>query len=218
MSISNYAENKMLDSVFNGTATTYSGLPTADPYIALHTSDPGETGANEVTGGSYARQQAAFGAAASGTLENSANIDFANMPAVGAPGVVGWSAWDAVSAGNCLWTGWLSTVAVTIQVDDEDLATDDIESPTHGFATDDRVVFEALENFTVPTGLTPGTLYFVLAAGLVDDMFRVSTTSGGAAANITAEGQCIARKVLGKTVNSGDTFRIATGDLDIFLD
>ena len=57
MSISNYLENKLLDAVFNATAFNVTG----DPYISLHTADPGETGASEVTGGSYARQQAAFG-------------------------------------------------------------------------------------------------------------------------------------------------------------
>jgi hypothetical protein len=109
-------------------------------------------------------------------------------------------------------------VAGTAQVDDEDLTNNDIESPTHGLVADDRVVFEALEGFTVPTGLTAGTVYFVIATGLADDIFRVSTSSGGAAADITAEGQCIWRKVTPKTTGSGDTLQIAAGDIDIFLD
>lgn len=216
MSISNYAEDQLLDALVNADTT---GFPAGDPYFQLHNADPGEAGTTNVV--NVARVQAAFPAASGGTVANTANIDFASMPT---DTVVGWSMWDAAGSGgpptggNCLWTGWFSTVAVTIQVDDEDLATNDIESPTHGFIADDRIVFEVLENFTVPTGLTAGTLYYVIATGLVDDMFRVSTTSGGGAVDITAEGQCIARKVTPKAVTSGDTFRIAAGDLDLFLD
>jgi hypothetical protein len=69
MSISNYAELKILDAVFRHTSTG-GGLPTANPYISLHTADPGETGASEVAGGSYARQQAAFDAAIAGANAN----------------------------------------------------------------------------------------------------------------------------------------------------
>jgi hypothetical protein len=218
MSISDYGENKLLDAVFNAT-TTGGGLPTANPYIALHTADPGETGTNEATGGSYARQQADFSAAAAGTLQNNANIDFASMPAVTGNGIVGWSAWDAVSAGNCLWTGWLSLTSGLAEVRaGSDVTNNDVQSVAHGLVADNRVVFETLEGLTIPTGLTAGTLYFVIATGLTTDSFRVATTSGGAAVDITAAGSALWRLVANKTVNSGDTFRIATGDLDVFLD
>lgn len=36
-------------------------------YVSLHTGDPGSTGANEATGGSYARQELSFGSASGGT-------------------------------------------------------------------------------------------------------------------------------------------------------
>lgn len=57
MSFSNYLENKVLLHVFG--ATSYTAPTTI--YVGLYTSDPGETGAGtEVSGGSYARQSAAF--------------------------------------------------------------------------------------------------------------------------------------------------------------
>lgn len=211
MGKSNYAEDQLLDAVWNFDTT---GLPSANLYISLHTADPGETGANEAAGGSYARQQADFGAASGGTLSNSANIDFTSMPAAT---IVAWGAWDAVSAGNCWWTGWLSTQS-GLGVHFEEGVTDDVYSPDHTLAADDRVVFEVVEGYTIPTGLTAGTLYWVIATGLTADSFRVSTTQGGAAVNITADGQAIWREVVPKTTNSGDTFRIAAGDLDIFDD
>lgn len=212
MTISNNGELQVLDEIFNAGGGTF---PSADPYISLHTADPGETGANEVTGGSYARQQVAFGAAASGTLSNSGNIDYTSMPATT---VVGWAAWDAVSAGNCFWTGWLSTVSGLAVVRSADLAGNDIQTVAHGLAADERIIFEEVEGLTIPTGIVAGTIYWVLSGGLTTDAFNVSTTQGGGELDITAAGSAVWRKVTVKSVNSGDTFRIATGDLDIFLD
>lgn len=96
MSISNYLENALLDAVFN--ATSFS---VADVYMSLHTADPGETGASEVTGGSYARQVTTFGAAASGAVANDSAESF-TMPAATVTHV---GLWDDASAGNFLWGG-----------------------------------------------------------------------------------------------------------------
>lgn len=212
MTISNNGENQVLDEIFNAGGGTF---PSANVYVSLHTGDPGETGANEATGGSYARQQADFSAAASGTLSNSANIDFTLMPAAT---IVAWGIWDAVSAGNCFWTGWFSTLSGLAIVTDTELTNNDILSPEHGNVADDRVVFENVEGITDIVGLTLGTLYFVIATGLATNSFRISTTSGGGAVDITDDGANLWRRVVPKVVNSGDTFRIATGDLDIFID
>ena len=104
MSISDYAELKILDAVLRFT-TTGGGLPTASVYVSLHTADPGETGASEATGGSYARQQAAFNAASGGVSVNTAVVAFTGMPAATITHI---ALWDAVSAGNCLWSGSFS--------------------------------------------------------------------------------------------------------------
>lgn len=203
MSIANYAENKILDALFNNTS-----LAIATPYVSLHTADPGETGANEVTGGSYARQSGSFGAASSGQVQNDADIDFASMPATT---VVAFGVWDASTSGNCLWTGWLSTVVRAFVADD--LAGDTIRSPGHGFSNDDRVVFEAEDVGSLPTGLSAGTLYWVVNAAT--DTFKVSTTQGGGAVDITAVGSGKVRKVVPKTLDAGDTFRFAAGALSL---
>lgn len=100
--ISNYLENKLLDH-FLGT-TTYTKPTTV--YLALYTVAPSDTGGGtEVTGGSYARQVAAFSAASSGTTSNSSNIDFSNMPACT---VVGIGIHDALTSGNLLVWGTLT--------------------------------------------------------------------------------------------------------------
>lgn len=61
-------------------------------YISLHTADPGTTGANEVSGGSYARQAVTWGAAASGSKASTADITF-NVPSgTTITHVAGWTA------------------------------------------------------------------------------------------------------------------------------
>lgn len=213
MGASNYGENKMLDLAF------------ASPrYMQLHTGDPGEDCTTNVA--SVPRQgPITVGAASGGALSNTVGIEFPNMPAIS---VVAWSVWDVVgtgsppSGGNPYWYGWFNPSSGTnhgsAQVDDEDLTNNDIESPTHGLAANDRVFFETVEGLAVPTGLTAGTLYFVIATGLADDIFRVSTSSGGAAVDITAEGQVLWHRVSVLTATLGQILRIAVGDLDVFLD
>jgi len=218
MTLADNGELQVLDEIFNAGAGTF---PAADPYIQLHSGDPGEAGTSNVV--NVARVQAPFGAAASGTLSNTGNIDFVSMPAVTTPGVVGWSVWDAAgtggppTGGNCFWTGWFSIVG-RVFVNVLSASTDIFSSPAHGFAADDRVVFESIEAESLPAGVTAGTLYWVIATSLATDTFLVSATQGGAALAVTGNGAGMVRKVVGKTTNLGDTFRIATGDLDIFID
>lgn len=105
MSIANYLENRILDAVFNNTS-----LAITQPYVALHTADPGENCTTaEVTGtGGVARVSVSFGAAASGTVTNDADVTFA--AATSSLGTVTHvSIWDAVTSGNALWSGALTS-------------------------------------------------------------------------------------------------------------
>ena len=68
-----------------------------------------------------------------------------------------------------------NTVTVTI-------ASPAVFSATaHGLLENDTVVFATTG--ALPTGLTAGTTYYVIAAGLTADAFEVSTSQGGAAVN-----------------------------------
>lgn len=108
MSIANYAEDKILRAVLNAESFSVTTV-----YVSLHDADPGETGANEITGGSYARQSAAFSQVSNDTWDNDADIDFTDMPST----TVNYVAlWDAVSAGNCLWTGPASAMNDSVGV------------------------------------------------------------------------------------------------------
>lgn len=102
---SDFLENELLDHVLRNAAYT----PPATVYASLHTADPGETGANEVTGGSYARKSMTFAAASGGAAAISADLNFTGMPAVT---VTHMGIWDAVSGGNFLFGGQLSASKV----------------------------------------------------------------------------------------------------------
>jgi hypothetical protein len=104
MSISNYAELKILEHTTGKTAWT---IPT-NVYVKLHTADAGEAGtssaATEAT-----RKVAAWATAASGAIATSATLEWTNVAATET--YSHWSMWDASTAGNCLWTGALSSSA-----------------------------------------------------------------------------------------------------------
>jgi hypothetical protein len=101
MAVSTALANSLLDAIVNNTSYALGN----NPWVALHTGDPGTTGANEVTGGSYARQQVNFNAAASKAAKNAASFSFANMPAATVTHI---SLWSAETVGTFLIGGALS--------------------------------------------------------------------------------------------------------------
>jgi hypothetical protein len=102
MSISNYAELALLNTLRN------TSFAVAATYVKLHTGDAGEAGttnaASETT-----RKAISFSAASSGSMASSATVEWTNVAATET--YSHWSLWDASTAGNCLWTGALSTSA-----------------------------------------------------------------------------------------------------------
>lgn len=112
--LTDHSENLMLDWLMTAGAAT---RPTSW-YVALHTADPGETGATgELSGNGYARQSAAFTVVGS-TADNDADIVFGPNTTTPWGTVSHASIWDAVSGGNCLWKGALSA-SVSVAVNDE---------------------------------------------------------------------------------------------------
>ena len=63
--LNNTGKNLMLD-----------GFAASALYVSLHSADPGTGGTAEITGGSYARQSAAWGSASSASLSNDTAIVF----------------------------------------------------------------------------------------------------------------------------------------------
>ena len=116
MSISNYAELKILEHTTGKTAWT---IPT-NVYVKLHTADAGEAGtssaATETT-----RKVAAWATASSGSIATSATLEWTNVAATET--YSHWSLWDDVSAGNCLWAGALSSSAAVTAGDTFQITT-----------------------------------------------------------------------------------------------
>ena len=102
----NIIENQLLDALVGTTAYTVTG-PIKLALVTANGDDA--TPGTEVTGGSYARQTITFGAAASGSIANSASISFAGMPAAT---VVGIEIYDSAGTPKRLAYGALTTSRV----------------------------------------------------------------------------------------------------------
>lgn len=100
---SNYAELQALKWLLTADAVT---RPTTF-FLALFTSDPGETGAGtEVSGGGYARQPITFSGAANPVVGPATQITFTATAAWGT--ITHWAVYDLASAGNFLVSGALT--------------------------------------------------------------------------------------------------------------
>lgn len=86
MPFSTTAKNTMLDAL-------------SPSHVSLHDADPGASGTNELSGGSYARVAATFDAASSGARELNADVDV-TAPAGSTVAYVGY--WTALSGGTFL--------------------------------------------------------------------------------------------------------------------
>jgi hypothetical protein len=73
------------------------GLAGVALYASLHTADPSTTGANEVSGGSYAREVIPWDAASGGSLTTDGSIVF-DVPAGTTITHVGY--WSALTSGT----------------------------------------------------------------------------------------------------------------------
>lgn len=100
MSISDYYEVALLNSLRNVSAAV------ANVYVKLHTGDPGEAGtsnaATETT-----RQGVTFAAASGGSMDSNADVAWTNVSTTETYSYV--SLWDDSTAGNCLWSGSLTS-------------------------------------------------------------------------------------------------------------
>jgi hypothetical protein len=177
-------KNAMLNSAASG------GLVTSATHLALFTGFPPTIGSNEVTGGSpaYARKPATWTAtAAAGAI----------VPATGTPAtfdvpattVRAVAAVTALTAGSIIaWTPAGASARRACSVDAAGVTANDVTSAAHGLVAGNSVLFWAAVGASLPTGLAEDVEYFVIATGLATDTFRVSTTLGGSAVDITAIG------------------------------
>jgi len=197
-----------LDALFNNTS-----FVAATPHLSLHTGHPGNTGATEVAGGTYARQPivGAMSAATGGTVTNDVQIQFTLLPAVATPGIQFAGVWSALAAGTYYGFAPIESVyGYATAANTGDVFT----SYAHGLVLDDRVYFRKSIGQGLPASLVADTIYWVISS-VTTDTFQVSATQGGGAFALTGDGEVVFTKVVGKVTNLNDSFTIAVGDLDI---
>lgn len=76
-----------------------NALGAAAIYVSLHSADPGESGTNELSGGSpaYARKSITWNAASGGSMDDS-NVPVFDVPASSTVSYVGF--WSALTTGT----------------------------------------------------------------------------------------------------------------------
>jgi hypothetical protein len=197
-------KNALLDSAVAG------GLNTT-PHLSLHTGFP-PAGGNEVTGGSpaYARQPMTWAAASGGSRAMSGTETF-DVPAGTTVRAV--ATYDALTTGTQkAWSPAGASPRIAISVDAAGVTNNDIFSEAHGLVAGNSILFWATEqgNAGLPAGLSEDTEYFVIATGLTADAFRVSTTLGGSAVDLTDEGVGDGQKFTPETFAGQGTYTVST--------
>lgn len=100
MSISNYAEDAIINAIFNNVA-----LQKANRYVKLHIGDPGEAGTSNAAG-ETTRKSVTGAASSSGQFTSVNDLAWTNVST--SETITHISIWDDPTAGNCLWTGALT--------------------------------------------------------------------------------------------------------------
>jgi hypothetical protein len=156
-------------------------------FVGVHQSsgDPGTTltaGGTEATGGSpaYARKAATWGAASAGQKSNTGTFTFD----VAAGTYAYFGLWNALTGNSgTQYLGYIPFGGTTplkgFASVDPTLSNADYFSVAHGMANTDRVIIYNEFGTALSTGLTEGTIYFVV--GSATNTFQLSATSGGAA-------------------------------------
>lgn len=165
--------------------------------VSLHTAYPGTTGANEVTGGTYARLAPSV-ATAAGEVRTQSALTF-DVPATTVRWVGEWQ------SGNLLA---ISPNGGSPKEFMADPAANTIICPAHGWADGDTITFYSA---TPPAPLAVGTVYYVV--GSATNTFQVSATTGGAAIDLTdyGSGGCQVSRIYEDVYASAGTHEISSG-------
>lgn len=195
---SNYLETQILNATLRNTAYT----PPTTVYAALLTAlADGEAGTvAELTGGSYARQSAAFAAPSGGSVANSGAINYTNLPAspgttLGGAMLVGDTTLTVASA-----TGFPTVNGFKVKIDNEVLLV------TAGAGTTSWTVTRAQEGTAAAAHASGAAVFGTIGyVGLYDAL-----TSGNLLyySTLTAS----------RSATAGDGFAIAAGALTVSLD
>lgn len=212
MMLTHSYRDAVLDAMDGSTLTAWS------PFASLLTAIT-DFRAGGVTEASYTgygtRPSISFGAASNTTptggrqKTNDTTVTFPQNSG-SSQDVIAFGVHTAASGGTLRAIGFLDADPPVVGVGNPD---DTIVSYGHGLQADQRVLVLAAPGAVIPTGLSENTAYFVLASGLTTDVFKLSTTSGGSAVDITAGGAALFMPYKAVTIATNDTPQFAVGAL-----
>jgi hypothetical protein len=195
-----------------GKNTLLGALPSTI-YFSAHSDVPDDVGSNELAGGTYARVSATLLAPSSGHRNQDSNPALINIPGGSTVAFVGQ--WSAASGGTFYGFGPANggtTEGYCIGT----ASTDTLTSFAHGLSNGNRVLVRTgpTGGGSLPGGLSASVLYHVVGAGA--NTFQLSLTAGGAAVDISADGECYFQKVVVEVYGSNGTLSVNTTDLTIY--
>lgn len=189
-------------------------------HASLHTAFPGRGVTDQTTNESgytdYARQAIVRSPSgfdvSGGNVSNAALVSFVAAGAASSETLYFVGLGFAVSGSGHLYGA--GHIGSSLGPFSGDSTSDEIRILNHGLSADDRVVFYTTPNGTLPTGITEGTVYYVIGSPGTDT-FQISLTSGGGAVNMTADGAGRAGKVTPIEIVSGSRPQFPIGELDV---
>lgn len=212
MAAGNTYLNDILKLIFTATAIANiadnaASSPLTNLYMSLHTADPGAAGNQTTSEAAYTNYaRVAVARTSGGFTVSTVNVTLAaavNFPAGATSDTDVLSYWGVGTAssgtGKLLFSGVIGTYQGmgTALAASEYLTLPGIT----GVANTDRIAVFALPGESLPTGLSSGTLYYAISVS--GNQLQLSTTSGGSAVNVTADGQFVAYKVTPITMGGG---------------
>jgi hypothetical protein len=206
MMLTTTAENQALDALNGGTPSSIIA------YASLH-SAYSSTGANELTGGSpaYARQAVTWSAASGGSKASSAVAAAFNVPASSTVAYVGL--WSAATSGT--FAGMGPNDAGTPYAFTATLASPGVfTAPGSSYSNGNTVVVFPGAGATLPTGVTAGTIYYIVSAS--GATFELSATSGGSAINLSAAGAGLVMAITPEVFGAQGTYTLTSETLSLF--
>jgi hypothetical protein len=210
-------------AAYAGVAVNHTTTPATTCPIALHTAWPGRAGSqstSEATFTNYARTttpRTAAGYTVNGTtgvVTLTSNVSF---PASSASGNNQYLPFFSIGDG----AGGIHAMGAIVKSGTTQKAftaatSDTITCVGHGGAVGDRVAFFAQGGNALPTGITEGTVYYIISAG-TSDTLTISATSGGTVIDITAAGSGTMVVLDGFQVGNSTTCTLTTSS-SIILD
>lgn len=199
-------------------ADNAASSPRTNLYVRLHTALPGLAGNQETYMATYTnfapkevvRSAVGWSVSGAGIVTPAAALEFPQSSSSGNDEYLPvWSVGETASGADPILCQGVIIKPTTKATPCVGATNDTITAPAHGAAVNDRVLFFQSSNVTLPTGLTEGTVYWVISTP-TSDTLTVSATQGGAAIDITAAGSCIMCVLSGFQVANEYTPRMTT--------